>query len=267
MLVLPAALLYAFLVVGPLIQLLFQSLHTSDARGHAAFSTEFYRSLTTPSFVHTLAQTVKTSVITAALSTALGYLIAFRLVRHCGRRARNLWLNVIVSVLFLSLLIRIYALSLTFGSSGFMPHLADFFGFSRAGTAAVEVLIVMGLLNFTLPLGILSLLGVVESVNPALNQAAQSLGAPRYRAFITIDTAICLPRLLSTAVLTFSLCISAFLIPMILGRGFVEFVSNLVYVRFSELFDPGTGAAMALVLLVVTLGIIAVTQWFARTRG
>jgi putative spermidine/putrescine transport system permease protein len=104
-------------------------------------------------------------------------------------------------------------------------------------------------------------------VNPKLNQAAQSLGAPRYLAFLTIDTAICLPSLLSTAVLTFSLCISAFLIPMILGRGFVEFVSNLVYARFSELFDPATGAAMAIALLAVTLAIIVAMQRLFRVRS
>jgi ABC-type spermidine/putrescine transport system permease subunit I len=222
--------------------------------------------LTTASFIRTLAQTVKTSVIAAGLSTTLGFLIAFRLVRHCADKARNRWLNAIVSVLFLSLLVRIYAISLTFGSTGFLPYLARFFGFSPTGPGAVEVLIVLGLLNFTLPLAILSLLGVVESVNPALNQAAQSLGATRCGAFFTIDCAICLPRLLSTAVLTFSLCISAFLIPMILGRGFVEFVSNLVYMRFSELFDPGTGAAMALVLLMVTLIIIGGAQRLFRPR-
>jgi ABC-type spermidine/putrescine transport system permease subunit I len=265
MLVLPALALYVFLMVGPLLQLVYQSVHTQDG-GAGRFTIEFYRSLTSPSFVGTLLVTVKTSLASAAICTSIGYLVAYCLVRRCSERVRNIWLNVIVSILFLSLLIRIYALSLTFGSTGVTPWLARVFGFSPTGSGVVEVMIVLGLLNFTLPLAILSLLGVVESVSPALALAAQSLGAPRFKAFLTIDAAICLPRILSTGILIFSLCISAFLVPMILGRGFVQFVSNLVYLRFSDLFDPGTGAAMALVLLAVTLAMIGAAHRLLPNR-
>lgn len=266
LLALPALLIYAFLMVGPLLQLLYQSFFIEDAELGVSFTLEFYRSLASPSFLRVLGGTIRTSLLAAGLSTVIGYLIAYHLVRRCSSRRRNLWLNIIVSVLFLSLLIRIYAISLTFGSTGLMPYIARLGGLSPTSPILAEVLIIVGLLNFTLPLAVLSLLAVVENINPRLSQAAQSLGASRYLAFLTVDAALCLPNLLSTAVLTFSLCISAFLVPMILGRGFVEFISNLVYVRFSELFDPSTGAAMAMVLLVVTLAIISGLQFVFRDR-
>src|ERR1700687_5852952 len=251
----PVVVLYLFLLVGPLCLLLHQSFFSTGPGGSTS-ALEFYRSLFAESFIRSLLDTFRTSVIATCITTLLGYLMAYHLIRHSSRRTRNVWLNVIVSILFLSLLIRVYALLLTFSGGGFMRFVADLIGVSSTSRALTEALVVMGLLNFTIPLVVLSLLGPIENINPKLMDAAQSLGAPYWKAFLTIDTALSAPSLLSIAIVTFSLCMSAFLIPMILGRGFVQFVSNLIYVRFEEVFDPSTGAAMAVVMLLITLAII-----------
>ena len=265
-LVTPALLLYLFLLVGPLCLLLHQSLFSAGPDG-SKFTLEFYRALFSESFIRSLFDTFRISVIATCIATSLGFLMAYHLIRHSGRRMRNVWLNIIVSILFLSLLIRVYALLLTFSGGGFIGFAAALIGVSSTSRGLTEALVVMGLLNFTIPLVILSLLGPIENINPKLMDAAQTLGAPYWKAFLTIDTALAAPSLLSIAIVTFSLCMSAFLIPMILGRGFVQFVSNLIYVRFEEVFDPSAGAAMAVVMLLITLAIIYGVQRALRVRA
>jgi len=61
---------------------------------------------------------------------------------------------------------------------------------------------------------------------------------------------------LSAFLISYSLCISAFIIPMVLGKGRVLFVSNLIYSRFGEVTNFPGGAAIAIALLIATLLIV-----------
>ena len=72
--------------------------------------------------------------------------------------------------------------------------------------------------------------------------------------------------LLSAFLISFTLSISAFVIPMILGRGRVTFVSNLIYNRFSELANFPSGSAVAMVMLVFSLTVIYLVSRFTSKR-
>ena len=64
----------------------------------------------------------------------------------------------------------------------------------------------------------------------------------------------------------FTFSISAFVIPMILGKGRVLFVSNTIYNRFSEIANYPSGAAISIVMLVISLGMIGAISRFAQGR-
>jgi ABC-type spermidine/putrescine transport system permease subunit I len=266
LLIAPAVALYSALLVGPLGGLIVESFHGQEVNGGFAGSLDAYRDLASGGFGRVLLDTLRISVIASLISVAAGFLVARHLARHCSPRMRVIWTNVIVSILFLSLLIRIYALALTFGPAGLMPYLALLLNIRPTSRALTECLVVMGLLNFTMPFVTLSLVGVIENINPRLNEAAQSLGAPGWRAFLTTDLTLALPSVVSIAAVAFSLCISAFLIPLILGRGFVLFLANLIYVRSSEILDFQTGSAMAVTMLLLTMALIYGLQRVARGR-
>lgn len=267
MLVIPAAGLYLVLLAGPLVELASLSVQhggLSDKVNSLTLSN--YAALGAPGFVRVLLDTLRISAIATCASVGVGYLIAHWLARRCSNRVRFFTINLVVSMLFLSILIRIYAISLTFGPAGVMPGLTEIFGIRPTSRPVTECLIILGLVNFTMPLAILSLLVAVENINPRLMQAAQSLGAPYWKAFFAVDVALTLPSIASIAVIVFSLCISAFLIPLILGRGFVEFVANLVYIRFSEIYDFSGGAAMAVAMLLITSAIVYGMQRVIRAK-
>jgi putative spermidine/putrescine transport system permease protein len=265
-LIAPALALYMALLAGSVSGLVVESFHGEASDGRFTISFDTYRSLALGGFGRVLLDTLRISVIATSISVAVGFLVAHHLARRCSPKMRVLWTNMIVSILFLSLLIRVYALALTFGPTGLMPYLAQLLDLRPTSRALTECLVVMGLLNFTMPFVALSLVGVVENINPRLSEAAQSLGAPGWRAFFSIDVALALPSIVGIAAVAFSLCISAFLIPLILGRGFVLFIANLVYVRFSEILDFPTGSAMAVVMLLLAVTLIYGLQRITRRR-
>ena len=53
------------------------------------------------------------------------------------------------------------------------------------------------------------------------------------------------------------------MVPLILGKGRLLFISNLIYSRFSEVANYPSGAAMSMVLLVISLLIIYGVSRFA----
>jgi ABC-type spermidine/putrescine transport system permease subunit I len=53
---------------------------------------------------------------------------------------------------------------------------------------------------------------------------------------------------------------------MVLGKGRVLFVSNTIYNRFSEIADYPSGAAISVVMLVVSLLVVVGISSLGRTR-
>jgi ABC-type spermidine/putrescine transport system permease subunit I len=66
--------------------------------------------------------------------------------------------------------------------------------------------------------------------------------------------------IISVGITCFALGASAFVIPLILGRGQVSFVTNLIYTRFSEVANYPSGATLATLLLVGVLLVFALAK-------
>ena len=162
----------------------------------------------------------------------------------------------LVTLMFLSVLVRTYALELTFGAAGPLRPLLLSLGISPNGRGYIETLVGAGLLHYIVPMATLTLLGTIQNVDPRLVDAAQALGAPGWKAHLSITLPLSMRGLLAAFLFAFTFSISAFVIPMILGKGRVLFISNLIYTRFSEIADYPSGAAISIVLFVVALTIV-----------
>jgi putative spermidine/putrescine transport system permease protein len=161
-----------------------------------------------------------------------------------------------VTLMFLSVLVRTYALELTFGAVGPLRPYLQAIGISPNSRGYIEILVGAGLLHYIVPMATLTLLGTIQNVDPRFFDAAQALGAPRWKAHLGITLPLCMRGLLAAFLFAFTFSISAFVIPMILGKGRVLFISNLIYNRFSEIADYPSGAAISIVLFVVALAIV-----------
>jgi putative spermidine/putrescine transport system permease protein len=105
---------------------------------------------------------------------------------------------------------------------------------------------------------ILSLTGVLKRIDPALLEASQTLGASRMRALLEVTLPLSLPGILAGSLLTFSLAISSFVVPILLGGFKVQVLPMIVYEQVLSVFDWPFGAANAFVLLVISVVLIAV---------
>jgi ABC-type spermidine/putrescine transport system permease subunit I len=226
----------------------------------APFTLNNYAELLTPSFAGFFYQTLRISVLASLVGLLFSLPLAYWITRRLSPRWRAIVVGLFITLMFLSVLVRTYALELTFGAVGPLRPLLQELGISPNGRAYIETLVGAGLLHYIVPMSTLTLLGTIQNIDPRLFDAAQVLGAPGWKAHLNITLPLCMRGLLAAFLFSFSFSISAFVIPMILGKGRVLFISNLIYNRFSELANYPSGAAVSMVLFFVALSIIYITS-------
>lgn len=226
-----------------------------------------YLYLLHPQYARFFVDSLVLSAIASLIALALAYPTAHMLARTASRQKRRRWLYFLISALFLDALVRTYAVSVLFGPSVMLPILSRWLGILGNNNILVQTQVAFGLLYFMIPVATLSLIGPIENINPKLCEAALTLGAPRWKSILVTDVALSAPALLSTFLLAFSLCMSAFIIPLILGRGFILFAANLIYERFSELADFQSGAALSMLALLFSLAVVYLFTWIGRLIG
>lgn len=270
-LLVPGLLVLALLLFAPLLGLLDQSFRTYVS-GHvgadagAAFTTENYTDFLDDAYFLYLADTFRISFIATAIAVLAGALVAFRIVREPRPVLRKAWLALIIGMLFLSSLVRVYSINLLFAPSGFLRHMLPLFGIWPNTATASEIMVVVGMVNQVLPIAILTLVATIQNVNPRLFEAALALGASRTWAHLTVTIPLCRRGLIGAFLITYTLNLSSFVVPLVLGRGQIIFVSNLIYARFAEVANYPSGSALSIGLLAISLVIVIVTARVTTRR-
>ncbi|TBG70249.1 ABC transporter permease [Rhizobium leguminosarum] len=259
----PALLVFAFGFLSPLINLAIESLKefTPGRVGsveNAAATVQNYYELANQAFASVLLTTFWIGGVAAIIGQLVAFPLAYFIVRRISPRMRTLTLGFLITLVLSSVLIKTYAIELTFGSVGiFRPFLLTL-GLSPNSREYINIVVVAGLVHSIIPVATLTLIGAMQSIDPRLLDAAQSLGAPGWKAHLSITLPLSFPALISSTLVSLTFAISAFVIPMVLGRGRVLFMSNVIYTRFSDIANYPSGAAISLVMVAAALAVVAV---------
>lgn len=262
-LLLPSGVVFLALFALPMAGLFVESFRFYEpgsigSAADAPFTAANYVELISPSFFAFFLQTLRISLLASTFGILLSFPFAYWMARRLGLRWRTIALGFFITLMFLSVLVRTYALELTFGASGPLRSTLLALGIAPNGRNYIEFLVGLGLLHYIIPMSILTLFSNIQSVDPRLADAAQSLGAPAWIAHLTVTLPLCARGLLAAFLFAFTFSMSAFVIPMILGKGRVLFISNLIYNRFSEVANYPSGAAISIVLFVLAMFIVYV---------
>jgi putative spermidine/putrescine transport system permease protein len=271
-LVAPLGLLLSVWFLLPLALLLsqsFQPLVIGQPAPPGLTLANYVRFLADPFYLGTLRATVGLGAVVTGVAVVLGYPVAFGLARgrHRWRSALRL---LVVAPLLVSVVIRTYGWIVLLATNGVVNqallwlHLVDEpvkFMFTYTG-------VTIGLVHFALPVAILSLVGVIEAVDPALEEAARSLGAGPVQTFLRITLPLTLPGIAAGSMLVFSLTVAAFVTPALMGGPSLVVLSTLIYQTMTVTLEWGFGAAVATILLVVATGLfLGYQRLLARVRG
>jgi putative spermidine/putrescine transport system permease protein len=113
--------------------------------------------------------------------------------------------------------------------------------------------VVVGLVQLSLPFMVLSLIGIIQGIDPALEEAARSLGASRWRTFFTITFPLTMPGVLAGSLLVFAIAIGSYAVPVLMGGWKVVVMPLHIYQQIAEVANWQFGAAIAGLLFSISL--------------
>ena len=186
----------------------------------------------------------------------LAYLLAFKVAR---RHKQLLYMAVIIP-LWVSYLVRAYAWKIILGRQGILNGLLMAVGLTHApldlflyNTAAV----VLALTHIYTPFALMPIYAVLESIPVSLKEASQDLYGNRWRTFWHVILPLSLPGVMAGCTFAFVLSMGDFIAPQLLGgNDSALMVSNLVWSLFGVAYNWPLGAAVSVVMLLLTLALL-----------
>ena len=206
-----------------------------------------------------------TSLRIAATSTVvtllLGYPMAYAIARAAPER-RPLLLMLVVLPFWTSFLIRVYAWMGLLDENGLLNQFLRWSGIAAnpATILGTEWAILLGIVYAYLPFMVLPLYATLEKLDAGLLEAAADLGARPIAAFLTITLPLSLPGIVAGCLLVFIPAVGEFVIPDLLGGTETLMIGKVLWDEFFTNADWPLASAVAICLLVLLVGPIALFQ-------
>lgn len=256
--------LIAFLtlfILYPLAILLVDSFVTDSGPSFEVFTRIFQMGSFTTAITNTLAVGFLVSIVSALVGLLFAYVEVYVKLRTkfmSGLFQVVSMLPVVSPPFVLSL-----SIIMLFGKSGLITrYLLGMYDNSVYGFWGIFV--VQTLTFF--PVCYMMLKGLLKNIDPSLEEAARDMGASRWKVFTSVTLPLVLPGLGNAFLVTFIESIADFANPMIIG-GSYDTLATTIYLQITGAYDKQGAAAMAVVLLCITLLMFVVQKYVLEAKS
>ena len=223
----------------------------------------FQRIFAMPNFTTAITNTLKVGFLVGIISTVVGLLFAYvEVYVKVGRVVGGLFkvvsmLPVVSPPFVLSL-----SMIMLFGKAGLITRFL--LGIYDNNVYGFWGIVIVQSLTF-FPVCYMMLKGLLKNIDPSLEEAARDMGASRSKVFLTVTMPLLLPGLGNAFLVTFIESIADFANPMIIG-GSYDTLATTIYLQITGAYDKAGAAAMAVVLLCITLLMFAVQKYYLEAK-
>ena len=233
-------------ILYPLAILLVDSFY---GEGQVSLDT-FRRVLAMPTFLRAITNTLKVGFLVGILSAGIGLLFAYmevyvRIGRFTGGLFKVVSMLPVVSPPFVLSL----SMIMLFGKAGLITRFL--LGIYDNNVYGFWGIVIVQTLTF-FPVCYMMLKGLLKNIDPSLEEASRDMGASRSKVFTSVTLPLLLPGLGNAFLVTFIESIADFANPMIIG-GSYDTLATTIYLQITGAYDKQGAAAMAVVLLCITL--------------
>jgi len=231
---------------------------------HLGFS-NFIQALRYPSGP-VLAASLENAVLATALCGIIAYPVAYFVARKLGPRTRAIVLLLVVLPFWTDYLLRMLGWRIFLSPLGLLYNAMHAVGWNVAYVSILDTrtAVMIGLVYNYIPLFILPLAVVLERIDPLLLQAADDLGAKPWTTFRTVTFPMSMTGVVAGTVLVFVPMLGDYITPTLMGGARGLMIGSLVATEFTEGQNWSLGAAMAVELVVILVGIV-VACWLLAT--
>ncbi|MCX6415961.1 MAG: ABC transporter permease [Actinobacteria bacterium] len=267
----PLAAWAALLVLAPNVLMLVYSLwRTREGVLSRVFTFDNYIAVVTNDVtLAILGRTVAIAVGAALLATAVAYPMAWFVVRRLSKH-RLLAVLLVVVPLWISYLVRVYAWKIILGDNGIINSTLIELGLRDEPLSFMlysKFAVFLTLTYVSIPFAFVASYAALERVPASLLEASADAGASPARAFRTVVWPLSRQGAAIGFALALLLCIGDYLTPAMVGGLEGTMFGSLIVNQFGLTNNWPLGAAMSIVLLLLTGALLALVARFTRTEG
>jgi putative spermidine/putrescine transport system permease protein len=244
----PALAFLAVVFAYPVVQLLWLSVVD---RGGALTGTHYARLVGSPVYWQVLLITFKIAGWSTVLCILGGYPVAY-LLATAGARWRGALTLCVLLPFWTSFLVRTFAWIVLLGRNGAVNGLLRAAGVTDAPAELIYNFtgVMIGMTHALMPLAVLTMLAVMEGIDPNLARAASTLGARGGQTFWRVYLPLSLPGVAAAGLLVFITALGFFITPALLGGRRETMITQVIIEQVQDLLNWAFAGAISMLLLV-----------------
>jgi putative spermidine/putrescine transport system permease protein len=202
------------------------------------------------------------SLFGAALVTIFSLILAFPyaylMVRTANSRLRKLLLFSLFLPFLIGEVVRAYGWLIVLGQEGMINNVLMTLGLNRMRLLYNFPSVVAGLTQYMLPLAVLLISPAIVAIDEDLETASAGLGANWLGTWWHIVLPLSASGIIGACVVVFTISLTDFAMPAIMGGGKSDFMANLIYAAFFNFTDSGLGSALSIILVALGSAVFAI---------
>jgi spermidine/putrescine transport system permease protein len=229
---------------------------------------QYERILGTPAYVRQLGVSLLIAFIVAGTATVLAYPLAYFLAFRAGRWA-SLFLALLLIPFAVSFLLRVMAWRLMLGQEGAINAALQWAGLTDAPLDLLlysRAAVVVTLVYVWVPFAALPIYAAMGRIERGQLEAAADLGAGPWSRFARVTLPLSLPGATAAFFMVFIPSVGEYVTPRLVGGSETYLYGQLIQDFFGRAAAWATGAAAAIIMLVVTALLVMVAGWIVRVR-
>ena len=220
------------------------------------------------SYWRLLAISIVMAYCVALVAVALAYPIAYFLVFRAGRAA-TLCLVLLMIPFWTSFLLRVMSWKFLLGSEGVINSLLAYLGVIAeplSGLLYSRNAVILTLIYVWIPFAALPICAGLQRIEPELLESAADLGARPWRSFWAVTFPLSLPGVLAAFFMVFIPTVGEYVTPLLIGGSRGSMYGNIIQDFFTKAANWPRGAALSMVMLVVTLALVGIAARLVNVR-
>jgi putative spermidine/putrescine transport system permease protein len=234
---------------------------TDDFTGNVVrqFTTSNFSTLLhEPVYRHVALRSLGAAAAVTIIDALIALPIAFYMAKVAGPRLRQLLVVLVLTPLWASYLVKVYAWRVMLGQNGIVGWALHPLGMSGPGYGLTATILTLAYL--WLPYMILPIYAGLERVPNSVLEASSDLGAPAGRTFRAIVLPLVFPALVAGSIFTFSLTLGDYIAVKIVG-GASQLFANVIYDNVITANNlPFAAAAATFPVIAMVLYLVAIRR-------
>ncbi|GHH99651.1 spermidine/putrescine ABC transporter permease [Neobacillus kokaensis] len=210
-------------------------------------------------------RTIRISLIATLFCVFLGVPTAYY-ISQSPKKWRGLLMSITLFPLLTNSVVRSFAWITILGQSGIINTTLKNIGLISKPLTLLytEFSITVGSVYLFLPLMVITLVGILENIDSEIMEAAETLGANRFIAFMKVILPLSVPGIIVGSILVFTGSLTAYTTPQLLGGNRNIMLATFLYQNATALGNWKGASVIALIMIAATVIVMKLFDWVAK---